>query len=864
MPKTLMEFSHVKRSRLEFKPFKIGKYLLLEKLAAGGMAEVYRARASGAGGFEKQLAIKRILPNYSSNEEFRRMFENEARLSSMLTHANIVQIYDFVKLGDTYLLAMEYVDGKNLRQFVNKVKKMGYAIPIEFATYLINETCKGLEYAHNKRDDLTGKPLNIIHRDMSPQNIMLSYEGAVKIVDFGIAKAKDRVDETRSGVIKGKFGYMSPEQANGFPVDHRTDIFSTAIIFYELLTNKRLFAADNDLATLKLIQECVIPKPSLINPKITSDLEKILMKGLTKDLNLRYQVSGEFHRQLQSFMNRSFPSFTQREVSDILHRVFASEIAGEKRRYEQLHRQSIPFSQGAQIAKKTDTPNEFQEVENALDGTITRSEHEANTAITFADEEEESLGNEKPPSFSASAPSSSASINERTASETQDAQSQTLDSTRVEPVQDEEAVAGTMVSPPTEDSATLAKTQKDESESYNLVQSNSHIVPSEIPDTPSIRKGSFTEVTEAEDLMPLLKDRSISKVTNKGFKVERTDNGIPASSQSSNRTDSGAVNLQKPFVKSNEERRGSYSLVQQVSHTGGPEIPPSVPEGGTSGTTGTTGTSGTGVTGVTGGTGGTGGQTGKSSSKILVEVPKPHAASRRSARPQQLEIEPVRRKSSAIPLFIVFGLIGVVVYLYRILLSGDFNQVVKIAPVLEEEAPRQISTKSPVTVKEEVALEESGVPTCVLSIDSDPPGALVHIDKNPIGIAPQRLSVKCKNSVNVMLKREGYETLAENILVSQKEQKYQKSLARAPMGEFEFFVDVNARVFVDGQEVGQAIANKPFRVSVRARIKHEVKFVNEVFDIEAIEENLVVDDQRKLRKLIKLSDPTKKSPPKKR
>src|SRR5687767_6717799 len=141
------------------------------------MAEVYRAKASGAGGFEKQLAIKRILPNYSQNEEFQRMFEYEARLSSMLTHSNIVQVYDFVKAGETYLLALEYVDGKNLRQFVNKNKKNNYIPPIEFGVYIINEVCKGLDYAHNKKDDLNGRPLNIIHRDMSPQNIMLSYDG---------------------------------------------------------------------------------------------------------------------------------------------------------------------------------------------------------------------------------------------------------------------------------------------------------------------------------------------------------------------------------------------------------------------------------------------------------------------------------------------------------------------------------------------------------------------------------------------------------------------------------------------------------------------------------------------------------------
>lgn len=369
---------------LDFKPFKIGKYLLLERLATGGMAEVYRAKASGAGGFEKQLAIKRILPTYSANEEFRRMFEYEARLSSMLTHANIVQVYDFVKSGDTYLLALEYIDGKNLRQFVNKARKIGFSPPVEFGVYVINEVCKGLDYAHKKKDDLNGKPLNIIHRDMSPQNIMLSYDGAVKIVDFGIAKAKDRVDETRSGVIKGKFGYMSPEQANGEPVDHRTDIFSTAIILYELLTNKRLFASESDMQTLKQIQECVIPPPSRINPKISADLEKILMKGLTKDLSLRYQQAGLFHRNLQEHLNKYYPQLTQKEAADILMKTFAEEIAAEKKRFEQIHRQSIPFSQGS---KDRQRDQEDHGDDDPVDGELTKSEKADRTGVTYVPDE---------------------------------------------------------------------------------------------------------------------------------------------------------------------------------------------------------------------------------------------------------------------------------------------------------------------------------------------------------------------------------------------------------------------------------------------------------------------------------------------
>lgn len=347
------------------------------------MAEVYRASSSGAGGFQKQIAIKRILPNYANNEEFRRMFETEARICSSLTHGNIAQVYDFVKNGETLLLAMEFVNGKNLRQYINKTKKVDRSIPIELSVFIINEVCKGLEYAHSKKDDVTGKPQNIIHRDMSPQNIMISYEGAVKIVDFGIAKAKDRVSETRAGVIKGKFGYMSPEQANGESVDHRTDIFSTGIILWELLTGKRLFAAENDLATLKLIQECQIIRPNKLNPNLPPELDKIVMKALTRDLSLRYHNAGSFHRTLQEFLNKNFPMFTQREAGELFQAVFQTEIASEKRRAEQFYNQPIPYSQGS----PNDKSKNVEDLDDVLEeGSITKSEQGSMTAVTSEDD----------------------------------------------------------------------------------------------------------------------------------------------------------------------------------------------------------------------------------------------------------------------------------------------------------------------------------------------------------------------------------------------------------------------------------------------------------------------------------------------
>lgn len=371
---------------MDFKPYKMGKYLLLERLATGGMAEVYRAKATGASGFEKHLAIKRILPDHLEDDTFRRMFETEARIGSSLQHSNIVQILDFVKFGETFLLVMEFVNGKNLRQVLNKLKKLQYALPIECALFIISETCKGLDYAHNKKDDFTGQPQNIIHRDMSPQNIMLSYDGSVKIVDFGIANWKDKLEQTKSGVIKGKFGYMSPEQAAGEPISHLTDLFSTGIIFWELLTGKRLFSAENDLSTLRLIQDCVIPRPSQFNPKITADLERIVMKSLSKNVSQRYQTAGSMQRQIQEHLNKHFPGFRENELANMMQRLFKDEISSEKKRIEFLTRQSVPFSQGNPESPEV-VPNEFAVEPSLEEGSITASDQDRVSHITFVDQD---------------------------------------------------------------------------------------------------------------------------------------------------------------------------------------------------------------------------------------------------------------------------------------------------------------------------------------------------------------------------------------------------------------------------------------------------------------------------------------------
>jgi serine/threonine protein kinase len=309
-----------------------GKYILLEKLAVGGMAEIYLARSSGASGVGKFVAIKRILPQFTEQTEFIDMFKDEAKIAVNLSHANVVGIYEFGLEKNSFFLAMDYIEGRNLRQILNKMKKSSLSFSIEQVLYIIKEVAGGLDHAHRCIDANTGKPLNIIHRDMSPQNVMVSFEGEVKIVDFGIAKAETQLETTRAGTLKGKFGYMSPEQAEGQPVDLRTDVFALGIVLWELLANDRLFVANNEVNTLRKIRDCQVPSLRKINPNIAPELERIVGKALAKDRNLRYQTSAAFHRDLSRFLNRQYPDFSPQDFSVFVKTLFAGEILESRKK----------------------------------------------------------------------------------------------------------------------------------------------------------------------------------------------------------------------------------------------------------------------------------------------------------------------------------------------------------------------------------------------------------------------------------------------------------------------------------------------------------------------------------------------------
>lgn len=299
----------------------------------GGMAEIFLAKSSGAGGISKFSAIKRILPQYSSNSEFISMFKDEAKINVNLAHSNIVPIYEFgVESGQFYIL-MEYVNGKNLRQILTRMQKEAdIYFSIDQIVNIVKDVASGLDHAHRCLDGTNGKPLNIIHRDMSPQNIMISFEGEVKVVDFGIAKAESQGESTKAGTLKGKFAYMSPEQATGETIDLRTDIFSLGIVLWELLAKERLFVAESEIGTLKKIREGKIPSIRKLNPNVPEELEKIVNKALAKSTADRYQTCADFQKDLNKFLNVQYPEFSSQDFSIFIKSLYADEILQNRKK----------------------------------------------------------------------------------------------------------------------------------------------------------------------------------------------------------------------------------------------------------------------------------------------------------------------------------------------------------------------------------------------------------------------------------------------------------------------------------------------------------------------------------------------------
>ena len=307
-----------------------GKYYLLERINVGGMAEVFKAKTVGVEGFEKIVAIKRILPSVAEDEEFIKMFIDEAKITSQLSHANLAQTFDLGKTNDAYYIAMEYVPGKDLRAVQERLRRRGEKIPLPLAAYVVGKVCEGLDYAHRKRD-AAGRELNIVHRDVSPQNVIISYEGEVKLVDFGIAKAANKITKTQSGILKGKFGYMSPEQVRGLPLDRRSDIFAAGVVLYELCTGERLFTGSSDFSVLEKVQQAKITRPSVAMPDMPERLETVILKALAREPEERYQHAADLSMDLTRFLIEHLTrSVTRDDISAFMKTTFPDEDARER------------------------------------------------------------------------------------------------------------------------------------------------------------------------------------------------------------------------------------------------------------------------------------------------------------------------------------------------------------------------------------------------------------------------------------------------------------------------------------------------------------------------------------------------------
>jgi serine/threonine protein kinase len=317
-------------SEQEVLPRHFGKYMLMRKLASGGMAELFLALHRSVAGFEKLVVIKRILPQMNQDRQFIDMLLHEARIAATLSHPNIVQTFDVGQVDGTYFIAMEHIHGEDIRTVVRQMKKKAVLeFPLEHALGIVIGLTSGLAYAHEKRD-LDGKLLDIVHRDISPQNIVVTFSGDVKVVDFGVAKSLHANEESKGGQLKGKVPYMSPEQAAGEDIDHRSDIFACGVILFELTTGKRLFKGGSEYDTLKLICETEYPMPSDVAPNYPPQLERIVMKALAKRREARYQSAREMQADLESFVRQERLPVSVVQMSAWMQRLFAEKLTEQK------------------------------------------------------------------------------------------------------------------------------------------------------------------------------------------------------------------------------------------------------------------------------------------------------------------------------------------------------------------------------------------------------------------------------------------------------------------------------------------------------------------------------------------------------
>src|SRR5262245_31000380 len=305
--------------------FFLGRYRVVDEIGVGGMASVHLARMDGPGGFQKWVAIKRIHPHLVEDDQFVDMFLDEARIAAGINHANVAQVFDLGKDDNTYWIAMEYLHGEPLREVMRRAEERRAIVTAELASRICSDAAEGLHAAHELRGK-NNQLLGLVHRDVTPHNLFLTYDGYTKVVDFRIAKVADRLSSTRAGTLKGKLAYMSPEQVRGAEVDRTTDIFALGVVLWELTTSQRLFRMDTDLDTLEKVQACVVPPPSSLVPDYPVELESVVMKALAKRKQDRFQTAREFSRSLQNFLMRRGAFVGPEEVAQFVRQVFGDRI----------------------------------------------------------------------------------------------------------------------------------------------------------------------------------------------------------------------------------------------------------------------------------------------------------------------------------------------------------------------------------------------------------------------------------------------------------------------------------------------------------------------------------------------------------
>lgn len=304
-----------------------GRYQLLKKIASGGMGQVLLAK-KGQDDFEKLVVLKRILPHLVEDEEFFTMFRDEAKITMRLDHPNIARINEFGMEGGVHYIEMEYVAGEDLRRIEKRAAAVGKGIPIGVIIRIIADAAAGLDFAHKARD-AKGVPLNLVHRDVSPQNVLVGFDGSVKLIDFGVAKAAGRSQHTATGILKGKFPYMSPEQAQGEELDCRSDVFALGVVLWEQLTGRRLFKGENDLATQRLVRACQVPAPSSVEPSVPTGLDPIALKALAKEPQDRFQDAAELRNALEDFALQNAIPTSASNLSAFMRDLYAERIARE-------------------------------------------------------------------------------------------------------------------------------------------------------------------------------------------------------------------------------------------------------------------------------------------------------------------------------------------------------------------------------------------------------------------------------------------------------------------------------------------------------------------------------------------------------